>query len=127
MEPFNPDKHIPDSFWSLIKEVNQSAHKLEEYLNQSSKENIVELFKIYVEAKVELVDILSERIEASEDVMDDLADSVVALGKNYYLDIYEGKRELPLRETWESLSLLSHVFDSVYHSRFNLEIWDEID
>ncbi|WP_417395681.1 hypothetical protein [Gimesia chilikensis] len=125
---FNPTTEIDPSFWDFIDRVGGDADRLYAALMTMEKDEIVRQYAAYKEAQTELVYKVSKLVsDASEDVLDDLADSIVASGQQQYLRIYYGDTELPPRDRWDSLRGLIHVFDSVYYDRFDEEIADEID
>ncbi|QDT78566.1 hypothetical protein Mal35_20150 [Gimesia maris] len=125
---FNPLTDIDQSFWDIIGSVGADADRLYDALMTMEKDEIVRHCASYKDAQTEFAYKVSGIVsDASEDVLDDLADSIVALGQQRYVQMYYGEAELPPRDSWASLGGLIHVFDSVYYDRFDEEIWDEID
>ena len=92
-----------------------------------SRGAIVELFRAFTEAAVEMTDrLVVFGVEGSEDTLDDLGDSLVVLGRRVYVGTYEGELPLPDRAEWEDLPTFAGVFGVVFHERFSAEIVDEI-
>ena len=107
---FNLTTEIDPSFWGFIDRVGGVADRLYAALMTMEKDEIVRQYAAYKEAQTELVYKLSKLVsDASEDVLDDLADSIVASGQQQYLRIYYGDIELPPRDGWDSLRGLIHV------------------
>lgn len=125
---FDPARDIDQAFWDFIDRIGGDEDQLQAALMTMEKAEIVRHFDTYKDAQTEFAFKVSQTVsDASEDVLDDLADSVVALGRRQYIQLYSGQVELPPRDRWEGMRRLIHVFDSVYYDRFNEVIWDEID
>jgi hypothetical protein len=129
-QPYAPENEIPSSFWQLIEAANRDPEKLRATLRTLDRAVIADVFKTYVYARADLRGVFEERDEtqeSTEDTLDDLADSIVAMGREAYLNAYYQRDDLPDDDTWESLPTFVHVFDQVFYERFGGNIFDEIE
>jgi hypothetical protein len=81
----------------------------------------------FIEARTELVEALRSRgIEASEDIIEDLAGDLLRQGSEKFAGHLAGTAPLPSREEWGRLELTSPiaVFASVIESRLSQDIYD---
>ena len=127
---FIPEKEIPDILWDFISRVKGDAGKAHNELKIMNKEEICNLFRIFLDAKTEMVDVLStryEKMEITEDTIDDLCDAIITKGKDEYISIFYGKSGLPPRNAWEDLDTIGYVFSEVYFEKFNKNIFYIID
>lgn len=129
-EPFDLQKHIPSELWDLFDETGGDEGALGDRLRELPRALFVQIFEGLVEARVELVDRLvsSGRVKgASEDTLDDLADSLAFSGKRIYEAALVGTSELPAEEGWHKLPGATSVFCRVFWERFGADIYDELD
>ena len=129
MRKFTPEDQIPERFWVAMQKVQPDANLFLDYLFGIERLHFIELFQWYLESKTELIDVLVTSLiheGASEDAVEDLADALVSQGKDVYLNIFYGKRELPERRSWASLKGIGHQFATVYFERFGQNIYDVI-
>jgi len=127
---FDPDSEIDDMLWDTIGAASGDEAAFLDALNQMGKEGVLRVFQAYVLARTELVDrlVATERAPgASEDTMDDLADSMVCQGRLVYLDVFRGDADLPHRDRWHQLPGLIHVLGDVFYDRFDEDIYDHLE
>ena len=92
-----------------------------------SRDAIVALFRDFYDAAADMtLHLVQVGVQGSEDTLDDLGESLVAFGRDAYLETLEGVRPLPPRETWEEMPTFSGVFGGVFYERFGAEILAEI-
>lgn len=126
--PFNLERDIPETLWALVHRTSADPEMVSIELEQLERLEFIALFVGFMEARVEMAYYLSHRgLDASEDTLDDLADALIARGKDVYAGVYRGELELPPRAQWESLQLMEHVFGDVFEERFDANIYDEFD
>ena len=129
-QPYAPENDIPASFWQFIESTRGDPAALRLRLGTLDRTAIVDLFRTYVQSRADLVELFQERDDTgdhSEDALDDLADAILTMGRQAYLDAYYDRGELPDEDTWEELPTLLHVFSEVYYERFSGNIFDELD
>lgn len=91
---------IPDSFWDLIAQAQQDREQYRARLKEMDRETLVRLFHTFELAAEELkgepyIGHLSPKL--SEDGVDDVAQWVVAQGKDAYTQIIEHPESIPSR------------------------------
>jgi hypothetical protein len=129
-DDFDLERDIPDELWALIETTGGDASILATELWALEREAIARLFNGFVGAKVEMAYCLSNSgraLDASEDTLDDLADSLIAAGKRVYDETYRGMCVLPDPVTWHELPGLTSTFVQVFTERFCTNIFDEIE
>jgi hypothetical protein len=129
-QSYAPENEIPATFWRFIESAGRDPDKLRAILRSLDRTEFASLFRTYANARADLVELFNEREETqdhSEDTLDDLADAILAMGKEAYLDAYYERADLPDEDTWEELPTFVHVFSNVYHEQFSANIFDEID
>lgn len=127
---FDFENDIPSELWDLVDEAGGDPKLLRDCLQTLPRALFVRIFEGFVEAKVELVDrlVTSKRAGgASEDTLDDLADSLVFSGKKAYAEAFAGRSDLPARDGWHKLPGATSVFCEVFTARFAADIFDELD
>jgi hypothetical protein len=128
-QTFVPERDLPDELWEFLAD-HPTDEGVSEALEELEAEEIVELFRAYIQARSEFVQELSgtNRADgASEDTLDDLAEELIRRGKDSYLDTYHGRKDLPPREQWDGFSGLVHLFVDFYSEHFEGELFDEIE
>lgn len=129
-EIFNIDRDIPAELWAVIGACAGDPMELRKELGKRTREEMLVLFRGFLEAKTEMADhlVVSGRVtDASEDTLDELADSLVASGKDTYIATYRGTMALPDRAEWHRLPRLTSVFGDVFEERFDADIYDEVE
>lgn len=117
---FDPEKQIPETLWRFIERAGQNEETWAEILSKMSRTKLLELFEAYVAARAELVDAANQNRwipGASEDVIEDACDAVVASGKAVYLEVYRGEKSL--EGFRDGAGAMLHVIESVYYDRFD--------
>lgn len=130
MKEFKPEDEIPECLWEALQKARPNIGDFRSYLETLKKEELVELFQCFVDAKTELADVLANKPEiksTSEDAIDDLADALVTQGRDAYLGIYYGRTSVPDRHSWEGLKRIGHLFSIVFFERFDGNIYDVLD
>jgi len=129
-QPYAPENDIPPQFWQLIESANRDPEKLRETLRSLDRDLIEDVFRMYAYSQADLVELFMDRDETkdhSEDTLDDLADALLTMGREAYLNAYYEKSELPDEDTWENLPTFIYVFSEVYYERFSDNIFDVLD
>jgi hypothetical protein len=133
-EKFPEEKFIesvPDKFWNVIEEARQDPDRFREMLKKMSREEITHFYWTYEELANQLrADYYYDYVDPdlSEDGLAELANWVVAQGKNYYRKVWEDPEQIPPRE--DDVGLLSEAVEE-YEQRFGDDIplntreWDE--
>jgi hypothetical protein len=125
-----PDS-IPDDFWQTIEEAGQDRSKFRELLKTMNRGRINRFYWTYEE--------LANRIrtepywqyanpDLSEDGMAELANWIVAQGRNYYQNILEHPDQIPARKN--DIGFMSDLVVE-YENRYdadvaiNTHLWDD--
>ncbi len=125
-----PDS-IPDDFWQIIEDAGQDRSKFRELLKTMNRGMMVRFFWTYEE--------LANRIrterhwrhadpDLSEDGVAELANWVVAQGREYYRNIFEYPEQIPSKKN--DAGFMSDVVVE-YEDRYNADIalnthdWDD--
>lgn len=127
MKEFKPEDEISECFWTALQKARLNISDFLSYLETLKKEDLIEFFQCFVDAKTELVGVLVNSPEikgASEDVIDDLADALVTQGRDVYLGVYHGMAPVPDRHSWENLKRVGHLFSVIFFERFDENIYD---
>ena len=131
MSKINFPDSIPDDFWQVIEEAGQDRLKFRELLEKMNRGQILRFCWTYEE--------LANRIriepycrhaspDLSEDGMAELANWIVAQGKNYYRNIFEHAEQIPARKN--DIGFMSDLVVE-YENRYNADIalnthlWDD--
>ncbi|MEJ2590094.1 MAG: hypothetical protein P8178_01620 [Candidatus Thiodiazotropha sp.] len=123
-------RNIPEKFWNFVYESAGNPLKMRMALERLEREDILDMFRAFQEAQVELADrlITSERVkDVSEDTLDELTDSLIIFGKDIYIALYTGSLDLPPHEYWRWLPSVATIFADVFYDRFGVEIYNEAD
>jgi hypothetical protein len=122
---------VPEDFWSIIEESRQDPERFREMLKTMSRGEIIHFCWTYEELANHL---RTERHSAhaqpdlSEDGLAELANWVVAQGKEYYRKILDHPEMIPAKKN--DVGLLSELVEE-YEQRFGDDIppnthqWDE--
>jgi hypothetical protein len=130
MAKYDPETEIPKPFWDSIQKVENGKESLRLHLEAVNKESLIDLFRHFVTARTELADAISlrpEAVGASEDALDDLADSIIAQGQESYLAAYHKTKPLPERRAWGKSITIAHLFCDVFDQNFGENIYDYIE
>lgn len=130
MASYHPESEIPKAFWDSIQNVENGKDSLRILLQALNKHSLIDLFRHFVTARTELADAISlrpEAVGASEDTLDDLADSIIAQGPESYLAAYHGTRPLPEMRSWGKARTIAHLFTDVFDQNFGENIYDYIE
>lgn len=129
-DTFDIDRDVPEKMWAVLRRSAGDSEKLRAQLESVSREEFVAIFRAFLEAKTEMVDRLGTFgyvADASEDTLDELADSLLTLGKDVFKGVFEGETPLPPRRDWHRLPGLSSVFGDVFDERFGADIYEDLE
>ncbi|MEZ4328707.1 MAG: hypothetical protein R3B40_26015 [Polyangiales bacterium] len=127
---FDPEVELGDVLWRTLDVANGDGAHLSSILAQMPKLRIVEIFRAYLLARTELVDRLFVTVRhggASEDALDDFADSIVSMGRRAYIATYRGDEPVPPKSAWRMMTGLIHVFGDVFFDNFGEDIYDYLE
>ncbi|MGH8109155.1 MAG: DUF4240 domain-containing protein [Arenimonas sp.] len=125
-----PDS-IPDEFWQIIEEAGQDRAKFREILEKMNRGKMIRFFWTYEELATR---IRGERYyqhadpDLSEDGVAELANWVVAQGREYYRHIFEHPEKIPAKKN--DAGFMSDVVVD-YEDRYsadlpiNTHLWDD--
>ena len=122
---------IPEEFWQTIAEARSDPDRFREMLKRMSRDEITNFYWTYDEVAGQLKDdIYWDYVdpELSEDGLGELANWVVAQGKDLYSKVYDYPEEMPPQE--DDPGLMSEAID-VFKERFgehiprNTREWDD--
>jgi len=129
-EPVDPTQYIPAAFWEFIAHC-ATADTTRAALQTLARHEVAILFRTFMQARADLVHelgITGRAADASEDTLEDLAQTVLLQGREPYLSTFRGKRALPPRSDWgTNVFGVVGIFDEVYLKRFGLQIFDELE
>lgn len=124
----DPDSGAPLTFWSFVDNARSIREAGGELFGSFSRAELVQYFLVYVQLRADLADVvLQSQHDCSEDAADDVADGIIAQGRDAYVAAMGG--DIPERDAWRTLekSMMLHEFDHEYMERYGAEIWDETD
>jgi hypothetical protein len=125
-----PDS-IPDEFWRAIEEARQDRMKFREILQKMNRGNILRFYWTYAELAIR---IRTKRFsqhadpDLSEDGMDELANWVVAQGRDYYRNIILHPEKIPASKS--DVGFMSDIVIT-YENRYgtspepNTHLWND--
>lgn len=122
---------IPEEFWQTIAKARADPNRFRKMLKRMSREEIIDFYRTYKEVASQLTDdIYWDYVdpELSEDGLHELANWVVAQGKDSYSRIFDYPEEIPPQK--DDPGLQSEAID-VFKERFgghiprNTREWDD--
>lgn len=129
-EPVDPTEYIPAAFWEFIARC-ATADTTRAALQTLAKHEVAILFRSFMQARSDLVHelgITGRAADASENALEELAETVLAQGREPYVSTFRDKRALPPRSDWgRNVFGIVGIFDEVYLKRFGLQIFDELE
>jgi hypothetical protein len=115
--------------WAFVAQI-PTDDDLRRALEKMPRAQMSRIFRALLDARTDLIDRLvasGRASDASEDVLDDLAECVLLGGKAHYDGVLNGDIPLPPREQWHSQRAVSWLFDEAFHRRFGGGILDDFD
>jgi hypothetical protein len=125
-----PDS-IPDDFWNVIEEAGQNRSKFRELLEKMNRGQILRFFWTYEELAIRIrTEAYSRHADPdlSEDGMSELANWIVAQGRDYYRNVLEHPEAIPAKKN--DIGFMSDVVIA-YENRYktdiaeNTHLWDD--
>ena len=121
----------PSPLWRLLVDA-KSQDELMDALDKLPDEELRSACVEYFQARADLVFAIQESGRAggaSEDVLDDVAESVLRRGQHAYEAVVRGEGELPARLTWSALErdAFRGAFMNVWDRRFRDDLFDAVE
>lgn len=122
---------VPEEFWETVEAAQQDPARLRGLLKQMSRDEIINFVWVYQDAAAQLrADHYWHYVDPdlSEDGLAELANWVVAQGRDYYGRVWEDAAEMPPRKNDAGLLRAAH---REFKERFGEDIplnrneWDE--
>jgi Protein of unknown function (DUF4240) len=98
LKPWTPEQ-IPESFWQAIAAADGDRDQYLALLKKMNRTELCEFHVLYDRAANELTGPPHMDADASEDDVGDLANWIVAQGKDYYFDILAHPEKTPRTRT----------------------------
>ncbi|HEX2570471.1 MAG TPA: hypothetical protein VH877_13015 [Polyangia bacterium] len=120
-KPWTPEQ-TPDSFWELIEKAGRDRHKLRELLLPLSRGELYDFHVLFGRLASMLMGPPYAAPDATEDAEEDIAEWVVAQGKDYYFDVYKNPEKTPhTLPNKNGIGFVSTVLN-VYHHLFGEDL-----
>lgn len=106
---------LPDEFWELVKLARTDSDRYLETLKGMDREALIHFYWMYENAAGEFkfapyIEYVSPQL--SEDGIDDVAQWVVAQGREYYWDVINHPDKIPERvDNYDPLDVLGAIVD----------------
>ena len=117
IEPPWVPEHTPDWFWTLIENARGDRDKLRQLAEGLSQEDLKDAFDVYMTLASF---VMSE--DEDEDRAGDLADWIVAQGKDFYFDVYKHEKKLPADTPTEYGAGFLAALGAAHWERFRSEL-----
>ena len=124
-QTYHPEADYP-GFWELVERAGSTDQQWKSELAKLTKEEFLAFGNAWLQAQIELQGEFEDLGygDHSEDALEDLADGILAAGRQSYFDAYEGRREIDVEE--EQSNSKFHCLCEVFYDRFGENLYDHL-